>query len=363
MAAPPASKLDHTQILKHSFIDATGELRVSATATIGTVDVVIDAVGGDNIAISDGADTLNINPNGSINVEGPLTDAELRASPVPISVASLPLPTGASTSALQTTGNTTLSSLLTELQLKADLTETQPVSVASLPLPTGAATLAEQQTQTTKLTSIDSKLTSPITVTGPLTNAELRATPVPISGTVTANLGTIAGVATETTLSTLNTKIPANLTVTATRLLVDGSGVTQPISATSLPLPTGAATSANQTTANTSLASIDSKLTAPLVTTSKIELTPAAPTFYGVTNVSGVAVPANANRKGLVLVNTSTATISLSFGANPAVLNSGITLNPNGGTWVMDEYTFTTQAVNAISNAATRNLAIQEFNT
>lgn len=36
---------------------------------------------------------------------------------------------------------------------------------------------------------------------------------------------------------------------------------TQPISAAALPLPTGASTAANQTTANTSLASIDSKLT------------------------------------------------------------------------------------------------------
>jgi hypothetical protein len=35
---------------------------------------------------------------------------------------------------------TTLAALLTELKLKADLSETQPVSAASLPLPTGAAT-------------------------------------------------------------------------------------------------------------------------------------------------------------------------------------------------------------------------------
>jgi len=34
--------------------------------------------------------------------------------------------------------------LLTELQLKADLTETQPISAASLPLPTGASTEAKQ---------------------------------------------------------------------------------------------------------------------------------------------------------------------------------------------------------------------------
>lgn len=49
------------------------------------------------------------------------------------------LPDGASTSAKQDI-------LLTELQLKADLTETQPVSAASLPLPSGASTSAKQDT-------------------------------------------------------------------------------------------------------------------------------------------------------------------------------------------------------------------------
>jgi len=39
---------------------------------------------------------------------------------------------------------TELTDLLTELQLKADLTETQPVSNASLPLPAGASTSAKQ---------------------------------------------------------------------------------------------------------------------------------------------------------------------------------------------------------------------------
>lgn len=38
------------------------------------------------------------------------------------------------------------------------------------------------------------------------------------------------GAATETTLSALNTKVPSGLTVSSTRLLVDGSGVTQPVS-------------------------------------------------------------------------------------------------------------------------------------
>lgn len=177
-------------------------------------------------------------------------------SAVPISAASLPLPTGAATSALQTTGNTSLASIdtktpalgqalaassvpvvltaaqLTTLTPLTSVTVTQATGtnlhtvVDSSALPTGAATSALQTTGNTSLASIDSKLTSPLTVTGPLTDTQLRATPVPVSGTVTANAGT----------------------------------GTFAISAASLPLPTGAATSALQTTGNTSLSSIDGKL-------------------------------------------------------------------------------------------------------
>lgn len=46
----------------------------------------------------------------------------------------------------------------------------------------------------------------------------------------------------------------------AERVAVDGSAVTQPVSAASLPLPSGAATSALQTTGNSALSSIDGKL-------------------------------------------------------------------------------------------------------
>lgn len=55
----------------------------------------------------------------------------------------VPLPTGAATEAKQ-------DDLLTELQKKADLTETQPISAASLPLPAGAATAANQTNGTQK---------------------------------------------------------------------------------------------------------------------------------------------------------------------------------------------------------------------
>lgn len=86
-----------------------------------------------------------------------------------------------------------------------------------------------------------------------------------------------------------------------------------------------------------------------------------APTAASVGVASAQALAANPNRTGLVLVNTSANTISIAFDGNAAVLNSGITLNPNGGTFVMDDDTFTQKAVNAIAGGATSNLAIQEF--
>lgn len=144
----------------------------------------------------------------------------------PVSAASLPLPTGASTSALQTSGNallttidadtstlaavdfatqTTLASLLTELGLKADLTETQPVSAASLPLPSGAATEAT-------LSTIDADTS---TIAGAVSGTEMQV------DVLTSALP--AGAATESTLANLEIALD-----TATRLY---EGVTYTVAA------------------------------------------------------------------------------------------------------------------------------------
>jgi hypothetical protein len=238
---------------------------------------------------------------------------------------------------------------------------TQPISVASLPLPTGAATAARQDTGNASVASIDSKITT--TVNG--IKVDGSAVTQPVSGTVTANQGTSPWVTSRTwTLSNgtdsiaavqsgtwsvrvqdgagnalaSSTTTPAgteqalivrnipsgtqtvsgtvavtqstnpwvtsrnwtlssggdsvasvqsgtwtvqpgntanttpwlttinqggnSVSVTGSNALkVDGSAVTQPISAASLPLPSGAATATKQDTGNTSLASIDTKIT------------------------------------------------------------------------------------------------------
>lgn len=65
----PKSTLDSGQVLQFAFNEETGKLRTEAqvTAVIGEVQIESSAADGDNIAISDGVNTLDINPDGSIN--------------------------------------------------------------------------------------------------------------------------------------------------------------------------------------------------------------------------------------------------------------------------------------------------------
>lgn len=107
---------------------------------------------------------------------------------------------------------------------------------------------------------------------------------------------------------------------------------------------------------------IGSSATITGVVSTKTPLTPSAPTTATVGASSGLAVAANANRKGLAIVNLSNNIISLGFGSNPAVLNSGITLTQNGSVYEMSEYDYTTLAVNAIASLAGSVISIQEFN-
>lgn len=92
----------------------------------------------------------------------------------------------------------------------------------------------------------------------------------------------------------------------------------------------------------------------------KTPLTGSAPAFASIGLASSSALAVNVNRKGLAMVNTSANWISLAFGA-PAILYSGICLAPNGGSFAMGTFDFSTQEVRAIASGAGSNLAIQEF--
>lgn len=176
------------------------------------------------------------------------------------------LPVGAST-------ETTLSGLNTKIPSGLTVTSTRllvdpsgvtsPVSLASVPshAVTNAGTFAVQvdsslQRSTVKVSQLPSIPSGSNTI-GSINNVS-GVISLPTGAATESSLANIFGAigTTNTTLSTINGKIPSNLTVSSTRLLVDPSGVTSPISASSLPLPTGAATSALQTTGNTSLTDI-----------------------------------------------------------------------------------------------------------
>jgi hypothetical protein len=158
-----------------------------------------------------------------------------------VSASSLPLPTGAATSALQTTGNSSLSSIDGKTPALG-----QALAAGSTPVVLPAA----QITALTPPTSVG--ITGSVAVTGPLTDTQLRATAVPVSGAFYQ--------------------------------------ATQPISATALPLPTGAATSANQTSLITVLGS-------PM-------------------QQSGGSLTANAG------INLNTSALALETGGNLAAINT-----------------------------------------
>lgn len=211
-------------------------------------------------------------------VTGGLTDAQLRASAVPtslvsttvtntvaVSAAALPLPAGASTSALQSTANTSLNSIdtktpalgqalaassvpvvLTAAQLST-LTPLSSVSVSNFPSSQAVTGTFFQATQPVSIAAS-------VAVTGPLTDTQLRATPVPVSGTIST------GGLTDTQLRASAVPVSlASTTVTntvATTLASTTVTNTVAVSAAALPLPTGAATSALQSTIDASVNSL-----------------------------------------------------------------------------------------------------------
>ena len=96
-------------------------------------------------------------------------------------------------------------------------------------------------------------------------------------------------------------------------------------------------------------------------TLTKAALSALGPTGNMVGAVSTHAVASNGQRTGLVFTNTN-GSLSVSLGVGTtAVINTGITLLPNGS-WSIGEYDFSRSLINAIGSASGPILAIQEFN-
>jgi hypothetical protein len=116
-------------------------------------------------------------------------------------------------------------------------------------------------------------------------------------------------------------------TLVSGRIPVDGSGVTQPVSATSLPLPTGAATSANQTTSNTSLASIDGKL--PALSSGNVPVVPAVQLGSG-------AMTATTQRVTLATDGPTVTSLSSIDTKTPALQSGAVPIGDNSGSLTVD---------------------------
>ena len=341
----------------------TVKIALADTPPPGTVKIKDTA--GNAINATAGAMDVNI-AGGTCSVSGSVSVSNFPGTQ-PISAVSLPLPTGGSTSALQTTGNSSLARILSALggTLTVDgsgVTQpvsiaspvpvtgtfwqaTQPISAASLPLPAGAATAANQSTAQSSLSSIDSKLSGTLAVDG-------SGHTQPVSGTVTSRLQDGSGNAIGSTAGSLNVNItsgggsnpsvgatgaavPASANYLGVRdgsgnlmglqgasgaLKVDGSAVTQPVSASALPLPAGAATAAAQGTGNTSLASIDTKLSGTILVDASAHAQPVTGTFFQATQpVSAAALPLPAGAS--TAANQATANTSLASidGKTPAL--------------------------------------------
>ena len=206
---------------------ASNNLRTSISEVVaGAVFPVTDNGGSltvdGNVSIS-GTVAVTDN-NGSLTVDGTVAATQSGTWNITNITGTVSLPTGAATSANQST-------MVTALQLLDDVVATDGSAALTKLYQVGGTDGTNAQILSTN-------------VSGHLNIAD-GGNSITVDGTVAAtqsgtwNINNISGTvslptgaATETTLSALSTKVPSGLTVTSTRLLVDGSGVTQPVSGT-----------------------------------------------------------------------------------------------------------------------------------
>lgn len=147
---------------------------------------------------------------------------------------------------LQVIYEVTSSDPLTNTQLRDSAV---PVSASSLPLPSGAATLTEQQSQTTLLGTIDTDTGAIASSVASLDskNPALVGGRVPVDGS-----GVTQPVSGTFWQATQPVSIASSVAVTGPLTNAELRASAVPVSASSLPLPSGAATSANQPDVTTS---------------------------------------------------------------------------------------------------------------
>lgn len=215
--------------------------------------------------------------------------------------------------------------------------------------------------------------TNPLTIKSPSTAAVAAdaAVVVAINPATAINLPTGASTSAlqttgNTTLSTIST---AQTSGTQKSQTVDGSGNIQPSGDVNTRAifvkQTDGTNNATVKAASTAAVASDTALVVAISPNNTISssvtvpLTASSPTVASVGVASASAVAANATRRGLILQNNSINTIYLGIGAT-AVIGSGVTLYP-GGSYQMDVSSLSTAVVNAIATGAASSMAIQEF--
>src|SRR6185436_11698897 len=153
-----------------------------------------------------GTQDVNIVNSITLDVTGPLTDTELRAAPVPVTIPT-PVPVTQSTSPWITDGSVTVQPVSGTVSVN-NFPSTQSVTQGTSPwVVSGTVTTSPNVNVhdgtgvsiSSTGSSLNVDVTNTVPVTGPLTDAQLRAVPVPISGTVAAtqsgtwNINNISG--------------------------------------------------------------------------------------------------------------------------------------------------------------------------
>lgn len=313
--------------------------------------------------------------------------------PVSGSVSVSNLPATQTVSGTVTANFGTIAGAATETTLASRLSEGTSITGVSLPNGSGAAgwfsflwKLISDRLPSTlvgdRLKVDGSGVTQPVSGSVNVSNfptiQAISATSLPLLNGLTVSNGKLlvdtgsfgsggggdANAANQTTQINLETAIRDRLpsALVSDRLKVDGSGVTQPISgsinisnfpatqpisATSLPLPSGAATAANQTTQINSLASIDGKLPAlsggRIVTQTVLDsttVTGSANALNGLaivatdcSNYSYLSLQLTGNLVGVVTFeasNDNTNWVATYLYANGSAALPGINTNNNG---------------------------------
>lgn len=230
----------------------------------------------------------------TVAVTGPLTDTQLRAAVVPVSLTS-----------------TTVTGTVAVTDNAGSLTVDAPVATpVFVRLSDGAAAIS----------TLPVSIAGTVAVSGPLTDTQIRATPLPVSGTVTANIAAAQTLATVTTVGTVTT-ITNAVTVTPPTLTKGTQGATgfstqdlkdagrnQTNFFMAVPIVTTAAEVMQSMTGYKSGAAVGATVTPAVVTTGKTyRVTKIVLTYFNVATVGSARVNLRVNTAGVAVVGSPLA--------------------------------------------------------